>query len=216
MNCDSVARVYRWLEYLRFGRTLEQCRFAMLPKIKPVKNVLLVGDGDGRFLEKLTKQWSGLHIDSVDNSARMLQLAKKRLSSDGKQTQQQVRFCCADIRTINLPNYRYELIACHFVFDVFSTADLQPIIDRIAKQASSNAQWIVSEFDVPPKGWFRIVAQLWISLMYRFFRVMTGLTNQTLPNWRPALAQAGFILTKRLKWKQGFIVSELWERKSIA
>ncbi len=216
MNCDPVAKAYRWLEYLRFGRMLERCRFIMLPHLQPVSRALLIGDGDGRFLKELTERWPGAQIDSIDVSARMLQLAQRRIASERMGRAQQIRFYQADIRTARLPDANYDLIACQFLFDVFSTAELSPLIKRIAEHSNSKAQWVVSEFDLPSCGWPRIFARFWIKLMYKFFRIATGLVNQTLPEWRPLLLRAGFIPVKRVDWKQGFIVSELWQRTGTA
>ena len=47
MNCDRIARCYRWLEYLFFGRALERRR-EYLDEVENARSVLILGD-DGRF-----------------------------------------------------------------------------------------------------------------------------------------------------------------------
>jgi ubiquinone/menaquinone biosynthesis C-methylase UbiE len=214
MNCNPIARFYRFFEYLRFGRALERCRFAMLPHIQIPENVLLIGDGDGRFLRELAKKQAALHIDYIDVSAVMLQLAQRHLRYAHIDPLHQIYYHQADVRTATLPRKDYDLVCCHFLFDVFSARELQPLIRRVAAHTTNDAQWIVSEFDLPSRRWSRLIAKFWIELMYRFFRITTGLTNQTLPRWRPLLTEAGFAPHKRAVWKKGFIVSELWQRRA--
>src|SRR5690606_35643402 len=43
-----VARIYHALERLAFGRALERARFALLPALAGCRDVLVLGDGDGR------------------------------------------------------------------------------------------------------------------------------------------------------------------------
>jgi hypothetical protein len=52
---DRLAKPYRWLEYLSFGRNLERCRFHFLPQLAGTQRALLLGDGDGRFAERLLR-----------------------------------------------------------------------------------------------------------------------------------------------------------------
>ena len=79
VNFDTVAGAYRWLEYLTFGRLLEQIRFAHIRSLTDRKRALILGDGDGRFLARLTAQNSLLRADAVDSSAKMLSLVRARI-----------------------------------------------------------------------------------------------------------------------------------------
>ena len=51
MNCDLIAPHYWWIERLGMGRTLERRRRWFLPEIGNARRALVLGDGDGRFLE---------------------------------------------------------------------------------------------------------------------------------------------------------------------
>ena len=78
MNCDRIASVYRWLEYFVFGRALEHCRNCHLDSIGTRQRALLLGDGDGRFLENCLRANSAVMVDSVDISEKMQCLAWPR------------------------------------------------------------------------------------------------------------------------------------------
>ena len=52
MKIGRLARWYRWIEYAAFGRVLERRRFAFLPHIASARHMLILGEGDGRTLER--------------------------------------------------------------------------------------------------------------------------------------------------------------------
>jgi ubiquinone/menaquinone biosynthesis C-methylase UbiE len=210
MNCDPLARTYRWLEYLRFGKTLEYCRCSMLPFLTTSRKALLLGDGDGRFLEAFARSNEAVAIDVLEKSLEMIQVANKRVKRSG--VQDRVRFTAGDIITTLPPDKDYDLIASHFFFDVFTNAQVNGIIQQIGALANPSVVWLVSEFDLPAQGWRRVHAKLWLKIMYIFFGLTTGLENQSLPDWRTSLKNAGFGLHKRMALRGGFIVSELWNR----
>ena len=73
MNFNAVAGHYRRLEYLAFGSHLERCRTALLPALDPSpRHALLIGEGDGRFLERFTRDYPDTQVDVIESSARMI------------------------------------------------------------------------------------------------------------------------------------------------
>ena len=99
-NFDGVARWYRWLEYSAFGSTLEQCRFTLLPELVDAHRVLILGEGDGRFLQKFLTGNEHAQIDVVDASPAMLKLAHSRVSEEQLD---RVRFYETDVRNWSFP-----------------------------------------------------------------------------------------------------------------
>jgi SAM-dependent methyltransferase len=212
MNCDPLARSYRWLEYFTYGRALERCRRTMLPHVAHARKALVIGDGDGRFLTTLVLCNQALALDAIDLSLKMIEVAGQRLDLSHCPNRSRIKLQHGDIRTAAPPGDCYDLIATHFFFDIFPTNELKCVIDRVAGWTARDALWIVSEFDLPNSGWKRAKAQLWLRTMYAFFRLTTNLRNQQLPCWRPLLREAGFIKQKQVRFNDGFIVSELWRR----
>src|SRR5215467_13731897 len=111
MNCDGIARWYRWLEYAGFGRALERRREAFVREVADARRVLVLGDGDGRGLAALLRANPRATVDSIDLSAGMLRLARRRIG-DG-----QVALHHADARTAPLRESEYDLIVTHFFLD---------------------------------------------------------------------------------------------------
>jgi len=201
MNCDWIAPHYWWIEKLGMGRMLERRRRWFLPRLNNARRALVLGDGDGRFLRELLRENSTVHADYVDLSSRMLELARQKAGAD------RVVYKQADARALEFVPGEYDLIATHFFFDCFGQHELEPLISRIAAAATPGARWVVSEFCTTS-----IPARLLVQAIYFFFRITTGLGNQSLVDHRPILSAHGFRLIDATQSRGDLVVSELWER----
>src|SRR5690349_2596207 len=99
MNCDRLASVYRWLEYLRYGKSLERCRSTMLAHITHARKALIIGDGDGRFTHALLRQNETVAIDWIELSRKMLELTRRRITTAGLTEAGRITLEHGDIRT---------------------------------------------------------------------------------------------------------------------
>jgi tRNA (cmo5U34)-methyltransferase len=192
LNCDSIARWYRWLEYAAFGSALRKRREAFLFELGNPQKVLVLGDGDGRFLHLFTALYPNARVDVVDVSARMIELAKTRVPS--------ATFHLADAREFPFEQ-NYDLAVAHFFFDCFETAELHALLPRIPTNT-----WLVSEFRNKRWSW------LIIRGLYFFFRLTTGLRVTSLPDHRAVLSGLGYRIEKEQSGLAGLVVSELWMR----
>src|SRR5579864_5277091 len=114
LNCDFLARWYRWLEYCAFGGALRRRREAFLFELGNPQKVLVLGDGDGRFLQVFEALYPQARIDAVDVSAKMIELAKTRA--------ERVAFHACDAREFVFGE-EYDLAVAHFFFDCFEEAE---------------------------------------------------------------------------------------------
>ena len=190
MNCDPIAYWYRWLEYAAFGGALRRRREAFLFELGNPKKVLVLGDGDGRFLQVFTALYPQAEVDAIDLSPRMIELAQARAP--------RVAFHLADAREFPFAEH-YDLAVGHFFFDCFTQADLQTLLPRIHTKT-----WVISEFRNTTWSWPLVRA------LYFFFRLTTGLRVTTLPDHRPILSTLGYQLEKQQPSQAGLLVSELW------
>jgi ubiquinone/menaquinone biosynthesis C-methylase UbiE len=185
----------------------------MLPRLTRSQKALLLGDGDGRFLTALAEQNSFVRIHAIDASREMIEVSRRRLARVRVEDCNRIHLQHGDVRAISPSDKKYDLITSHFFFDVFATTELQAIIESVAEQAADDALWVVSEFDLPATRWARLSARAWLKIMYLLFRIVTGLDNQQLPEWRTVLQNAGFVRNEQQLISGGFIVSELWQRR---
>jgi ubiquinone/menaquinone biosynthesis C-methylase UbiE len=192
---DSLARIYSTLEWLAFGRGLERARFCLLEHLRDCPSILLLGDGDGRCLAQLTKIAPTARLHSVDASPAMLARAKSRLNESERA---RVTFTCADAQTWNPPIANYDAVVTLFFLDCFSEAGVKALVDRIQPALRPGARWLWADFVLPTRGMARWRAQVWLWVMYLFFRWQTGLATRVLPpseeilyaaGWRPLAAR---------------------------
>lgn len=214
MNCDRIARWYRPLEYLVFGRALERRRFEYLGQVGEVRRALILGDGDGRFTAEFVRRYPLARVDSVELSTGMLALAQARLRRL-KLDSEGVRFFQGDARMIDLEG-EYDLIVTHFFIDCFDVEELRTLVGRISERCVPGGRWLISEFSsIPGAGVLSIAAAALIRVMYLFFRIATGLRVKRLPDYVPVLAADGFRIVRQSSAAGGLLVSELWERTSV-
>lgn len=211
MSFDRIASHYRWLEAITLGRALQRARIFWLDQISPRRRALIVGEGNGRFLGELLRAQPDMEIDCLDESERMLDLARARVQLVAPASLAQVRFLQADILSW-APTRSYDLLVTHFVLDCFPRAEVNAIVEKLARAAAPEAVWLLADFTVPEKGFSRLHAQAWLKAMYLFFGLTAGIAASQLVDAAPYLEAAGFTCALRSLSRGGMLKSELWRR----
>lgn len=205
---DRLARPYRWMEYLTFGRALERCRFRFLHDLTKTQNALVLGDGDGRFAAQLLRAAPLCEVHAVDGSTSMLHALRTRCGAGERVTTH-----CSDL-TQELPSAVckecFDLVTTHFFLDCLTSAEVDGLVERVRPLLRTQGRWVISEFDIP-SGAMRVPSALIVRALYAGFRVVTGLRTQRLPDYRNAMQNHGFVCRQRVSALGGLLVSELWE-----
>jgi ubiquinone/menaquinone biosynthesis C-methylase UbiE len=207
MKIGWLAGWYRWIEYAAFGAALERRRFAHLQSLAGAHEVLILGEGDGRTLARLLHIAPTARFEVVEASPEMIRLEKRRANHSSR-----VHYRCGDAAGMSWQAHRFDAIVTHFFLDCFTQAEAGPLIHRLTDSLAPDGIWLIAEFEIPRNGWPRIHAQAWIWLMYRFFRLATGLRPQTLPPIAKLLNAAGMKRIEREETRAGMLISEAWER----
>lgn len=210
MSFDILAPHYRWMEVVLAGDKLQRCRTAFLPRIPTATNILILGEGNGRFLRECRCQFPDAKITVVDSSARMLELAKRRLGADCRQ----IEFIRADALTWSPPAHSFDLIVTHFFLDCFRPEQLQPLIAGLARAAAPSANWLVADFQAAAHGWRRLRSRAILWVMYRFFTIVTRLPAASLTPPDAFLEQQGFKLCERMLHDWELLHSDWWQRNA--
>lgn len=206
MSFNRVAWIYRFLEVLVFGNELQKARLAFLDGIESPDRVLVVGEGNGRFLAEFVRLHPMAAVDCIEASSAMIRLAQARAASH------KVNFIQQDVRESVVARDSYDLIVTHFVLDCFAEGSLSLLIEKLSGGARRTSHWLVADFCEPPSGWRRCWARLLIAMMYQFFRVVAGIEATRLVDYAPVLRQAGFILKKERFSPDKMVRSQLWAR----
>jgi ubiquinone/menaquinone biosynthesis C-methylase UbiE len=211
---DRLARAYQPIEYFVFGRGLQRCRVAFVPQLTDCRRVLILGEGDGRFLAAFLKANPVATVDVLDVSARMAQRAQRRIAA--LPGSERVRFTVADARTVEWPATSYDAIVTNFFLDCFPADQLDALIGRLAQTLSPGGRWVVGDFNMPPTGAPRRRAAVKLAVMYGFFRLAARLPAGRLVDPAPMLRRYGLELCAEKLWQGGFLRAQLWQSPRTA
>lgn len=207
---DLLARPYRWMEYGTFGRSLQRCRTRFLPDFANVQDVLVLGDGDGRFAARLLAIAPQAQVVAVDSSAGMLAALRARCEAEG--AGDRVTTCLANLQQ-GLPQSacerRYDLITSHFFLDCLSEPEIARLATELAPLMKHDAAWLISDFHVP-STLLRLPARALVRSLYLAFRLLTGLRVQRLPEYAGVLQRHGYARERRTLLLRGLLVTEVW------
>ncbi len=204
---DSLAPVYRVVEYAAFGRNLHRCRVAMLPHVADCRRVLVLGEGDGRFLADFLTACPVATVEVCDASGGMIARCRRRVGD-----QPRVTYRTADARTLGVPPAAYDLIVTNFFLDCFPAGQLGPLVRKLADALAPGGRWIVGDFRLPETGTPRLRAGVKLAVMYAFFRAATRLPAGSLADPNPVLRANGMERLAERTWQGGFLSAAVWRK----
>jgi trans-aconitate methyltransferase len=210
MSFDRLAPHYRRLEWLLAGPRLQHCRLVHLEQLDGCRDVLLAGEGHGRFLVAARRRWPELRLVHLDASPAMQRAARTALHAAGL-TDQGVEFITADLRAWTAPP-RFDAVVTQFALDCFAEPELSGVIGTLAAALRPAAQWLWADFQVPDRGWRRVRARLISAAMYAVFRPLTGLTARRVEPVAARLRAHGFVRRDRVEAEWGLLAAEHWTR----
>lgn len=206
---DGLAGHYGWMEAVLAGGSLQRCRTAFLGNSRP-ERALLVGEGNGRFLEALRTRHPSAHITVVDSSLSMLASAKERIARRGIDASR-IDWIHAEIPCWHPTAAAFDLVAANFVLDCFDNHGLAEVAGKLAAACADRARLLVADFSLPENGPARWRAAVLLWAMYRFFQFTTGIAAGRLVDPSPALRAAGFRPVARQTFQAGFLAATEWE-----
>ena len=211
MNFDRLAAYYPWLEFLCAGGLMQRCRTAFLPRLNHCRNALLLGEGPGNFLTELVRHHPHLQVTCVEQSAAMIQQARRRLEAD-RLDLCRVTFQQMDAIDWTPSSEKFDLVVTNFFLDCFRPEQLECLVPQLAASTSPRAIWLLADFQLPERGWQRWRARLLLAILYAFFRLTTSLAASRLTPPDRLLKAAGFRLAERRLASFGFAHADVWER----
>ena len=211
MSFDRVANYYAWMEKIVFGNDLEKIQNVHLKLIDDEESILLLGDGDGRFLKKISETGADGLIVSLDSSSKMIELSRKRLQN----TDLEVQYFCQNIKNFEKSeSFKPDLIFAHFFLDCFTEDEVILIIDLLSQWSTKTTKIVVSDFFITKTNSIsRTYQKLLTQTMISFFRVFCGISAKKLPNIPKIMNSKGWNCISHKSLRNGFINSWVWQIK---
>lgn len=211
MSFDALATHYRWMEAVLAGQKLQRCRTAFLDRLAPVENILIAGEGHGKFLVPCRRRFPRARITCVDSSVGMILQARRNLRRH-RLTEDGITFVLADALTWQFPTSAHDLIVTHFFLDCFNDKQLERVCLNLGNAAKPDAHWLLADFQQGGAGLGATRNRLILSAMYAFFRVSTHLSAHMLLSPDRFLEGIGFRLCHRIETEWGLLRSDCWQR----
>jgi SAM-dependent methyltransferase len=208
---DWLAQHYTRIEAATYGGLLTWCRTALVGELSDARRVLVLGEGDGRFLSAFLAANRHAAVDVVDASPAMVSLARCRVGGlPGAASR--VRWHVADARRIEPPGAPHDLVVTNFFLDCFPAAELEPLVAALARGLAPGGRWLVGDFALPQGRVRRLAAHLALAVMYAFFKLTTRIPASRLVDPRPLLRAQGLVLEREERRLAGFLAARLWRR----
>ena len=208
LGFDGLSRIYRPLEFAAFGRALERARFAHLAALEDRREVLLLGDGDGRFAQRLAALSPKARITSVDASSGMLaESARRNASCQGR-----IRFVHADALSFQAEEGSFDGGAALFFLDCFGPAKVRALAHALGRWLKPDAPLLYADFALPRAGLARLQARVCLGILYPFFRWQTGIEAADLPPSEEILAADGWTARAEASFRGGMLRSVVLRR----
>jgi ubiquinone/menaquinone biosynthesis C-methylase UbiE len=169
---DKVAPYYNFLSRVIFGNTLIEAQTYFLNRIPDYGTILILGGGDGIFLERLIKVRPNVDVVYIEKSEKMLLLAKRKVISK--------RIVWMNASWTDLPmDKTYDVVITNFFFDLFTEDESKEIIRKVSQQVRKDSIWLVSDFIQPQRWWDNVI----LLIMFKFFKFVSNMDVQSLSDW---------------------------------
>jgi ubiquinone/menaquinone biosynthesis C-methylase UbiE len=207
---DRLAAWYEILEQLAFGDLLMQARVALLRQLPPLHHILVLGEGDGRFLKTFLTLQPHCQVVCLEQSSAMIAKASSRLNQAGLGSR--VQFLHGDFVTYQFEKTPFDMIVTTFVLDMFDGVTLRELIGKFAASLKPKGYWYYADFQVPAKGFAKQRARAWLTLLYTFFRWQTDLPTRHLVDPRAILERYGLTLLAELDSSRELLATRLYQK----
>ena len=206
---DRLAPYYASLEHFVFGSALMRARTALLDDLPKLEHVLILGEGDGRFLQIFLQKQPACRVTCVEQSSQMVERARARLEPTQAE---RVTFLVQDALTFTPELHAYDAVITLFFLDCFTAEKLKTLIPNLLDALGPGGVWYYVDFQTPGRGWRRARGRMLLEAMHLFFRPTTGLEPSQLVNPKPLFRESGLVLKQQQTLNFGLLTAQLYER----
>ncbi|AYB31062.1 class I SAM-dependent methyltransferase [Chryseolinea soli] len=202
---DVLAPVYDRFASLVYGSAIRKAPLFFLKAIPSSADVLILGGGTGWLLAELLNRHPESKVWYIEASAKMIEQAQQKLSERQKS---QVKFIHGTEDSIP-GEVQFHAVITAFYLDLFPSAKLQRVIDKIDASLTPEGVWLVSDFIARKVWWQRIL----LNVMYTFFRWCCGIEAKQLPPWEQQMTAQGWEAKEEQLFFGSFMKSVRYSRR---
>ena len=189
---DIIAKYYKILEILAFGKNLLNTRLYLLTKNKSQYKILIIGEGTGSFLKYLVNCYPKSSITIIDSSNKMNKIIEKFNQTSKNENitifkQDYLKYISA---------FKYDLIYTNFFLDCFKSSDVLKIVTKIKLMLNESGEWNDVEFTKSQKSNFlnHNYNKLILNILYKFFRFICKIESSSIEDVDFNYQNLGFVL----------------------
>jgi len=212
MSFDRLAGFYRYLEYMSFWTLLQKGRRHLFGLVLPYKaKILVIGEGDGRFVAYAHKLRPDLDWIIIESSGKMIAEAKKRIQS------RKISYLQADFLNFeDRDGTCFDAVFCPYFFSCLAQENFEKAMFSISKILKSGGILRMVDFRDPRSmdGIGQFLQSCVLKVLYLFFRKTAQLEANRLPKF-DMLYEASFTLSKipNDEYPAPFLIISTWTKK---
>lgn len=208
---DWIAKPYSRLERFLFGGTFQAIRLALLPELDGAKKILVLGEGDGRFVAALLARNLEARAVVVDGSMQMLLEAQRRCAPHAGRAE----FVCANVvdwLASNPSSRCFDAVVTTFFLDCLTESEVSRVFAGVGAYSCSGSRWLWADLVVPNRGLRRHLSKLLLGWLYAVFALTTNITARRLVDPLPHFGAAGWNAQSQRRGLGGILEARVFIR----
>ena len=187
---DRIAPFYGVFESFLFGSKLQEMRCVYLDQLSDRRDILLIGEGTGLFLERLLKVNPKTNVTVVEQSVEMMERSKNRVVAEDSGRVTFHKVALQEFDSVK----RFDAVCTFFFWDCFEQSQLRAMLPILSKYTKGESLWIDVDFFEIQQG--APLSKCWhfmlIRVLYGFFGLATGIEARQVVEIEPLAKQNGF------------------------
>jgi demethylmenaquinone methyltransferase/2-methoxy-6-polyprenyl-1,4-benzoquinol methylase len=192
-----VGPIYDWLSAFYSGKSIHDCKIAMLDRLQPGDKVLFAGVGHGRDAVHAARR--GAEVTVVDLSETMLRKFQANLAKEGVEVH--IRQVHSDIMKVDEAE-RYDMVVANFFLNVFHEDMMVRVLQHLIRLGKPGARVVVGDFSFPTgNDLTRAVKTLYWYGAVGFFWLFAGNAFHNIYNYPERMKELGLRIDEQKHYK---------------
>ncbi len=209
---NRLAAIYDYLLLIPPGRGFIKSQDVLIPLLPQKKSCLIIGGGTGTFLRSLIISGKVTHIVYLDISEKMLAKASAKIKDLNQKCKVEFRRGSFDKIT---EDEKFDLIVTNFFLDLFSQEEVKAWMRFINNKLSDGGLFYFTDLQISRGKTFRtFLNNIYIKVLYFFFRNTTGINGKTLIDLRTEILQSGFNVIHEKDYLKELFYSAIFKKRS--